>query len=127
MKAEAQVPLFVDTSNDAVRDTVRALGGPKVVAPQLWPSKKPDRAEKDLDDCLNPNNVRKLEFDEILYIGELGRARGIHLIAGFVNFRLGYAPPIPVDPEDEKAELQRQFHQDLDRLERLAHRLKARS
>lgn len=119
----AQTPLFVDTADDAVRDTVRALGGPKKVGPLLWPAKKPDRAEKDLDDCLNRNNARKLDFEEILHIGRLGRDHGVHLIAGFVCFDLGYAPPQPVDPEDEKAELQRQFHADVDRLERIAKRI----
>ena len=52
--------LFVDTSDDAVRDTVRALGGAKVVGPLLWPTKKPDQAERNLLDCLNANNAREL-------------------------------------------------------------------
>jgi hypothetical protein len=119
-----QPPLFVDTSDDAVRDTVRALGGCKKVGPLLWPTKDPGRAEKDLDDCLNPNNRRKLEFDEILFIGELGRVKGIHLIAGFVNFRLGYAPPVPVDPADQQAELMRQFNERADGLVALGQQIK---
>jgi hypothetical protein len=119
-----QPQLFVDTSDDAVRDTVRALGGAKVVGPKLWPAKKPDQAERNLLDCLNPNNPRELSFDEILHIGELGRECGLHIIAGYVNFRLGYAPPVPVDPENVQAELKRQFHQDVERLARIAARIR---
>jgi hypothetical protein len=104
-----QPSLFVDTSEDAIRDTVRGLGGAKVVGPLIWRSKPPGRAERDLLDCMNPNNPRELSFDEILLIGRLGREAGIHLLAGFVNMELGYAPPIPIDPTDEKAELQRQY------------------
>lgn len=120
MKAELIQPaLFVDSSDDAVRDTVRGLGGAKAVGPLLWPAKKADRAEKDLLDCMNANNPRELSFDEIMLIGELGRDKGIHLIAGFVNMRLGYAPPVPVDPQDARAELQRQFIDAVGRAERL--------
>jgi hypothetical protein len=122
-----QPALFVDTSEDAVRDTVRGLGGAKVVGPALWPAKKPDRAERDLLDCLNANNPRELSFDEIMLIGELGRDKGLHLIAGFVNMRLGYAPPVPVDPQDARAELQRQFIDAVDRVERLGRVLKVRA
>lgn len=124
MTQQFQPALFVDNADDAVRDTVRGLGGSKKVGPLLWPSKKPDRAEKDLDDCLNRNNNRKLDFEEILLIGKLGRDKGIHLIAGFVNMDLGYAPPVPIDPSDQKAELQRQFHEDVARLEAMARRLR---
>lgn len=120
----SQPPLFVESSDDAIRDTVRSLGGAKVVGPKLWPAKKPDRAEKDLLDCLNQNNPRELSFDEILLIGEIGRAKGIHLIAGFVNFRLGYAPPVPIDPEDQIAELQRQFIERADSLASLGNQIK---
>jgi hypothetical protein len=118
-----QPSLFVDSSEDAVRDTVRALGGAKIVGP-LWPAKKPDRAEKDLLDCMNPNNVRELSFDEIMLVAELGREIGVHLVAGFVNLRLSYAPPVPIDPQDVQAELKRQFHADVDRLAKIAQRIR---
>lgn len=124
MNQLVQPQLFIESSDDAVRDTVRALGGAKVVGPVLWPVKKPDRAERDLLDCLNPNNPRELSFDEILLIGELGRTKGIHILAGFVNFRLGYAPPVPVDPEDQIAELQRQFIERADSLAALGASIK---
>jgi hypothetical protein len=117
-------PLYVDTSIEALDFTVRALGGAKEIGPKLWPAKKPDRAEKDLLDCLNPNNARELSFDEIMLVGEWGREIGCHLVAAYVNFRLGYAPPIPVDPEDVQAELKRQFHQDVERLARIAARIR---
>lgn len=121
-----QIPLIVDNANDAVRDTVRAIGGTKVVGPLLWPTKKPEAAERYLDDCLNPNRDHKLSLEEALAIAKLGREKGIHLIVGFCCDDVGYAPPVPVDPEDQKAELQRQFHEDVARMETLVRRIKAR-
>lgn len=121
-----QIPLIVDNANDAVRDTVRALGGAKIIGPLLWPTKKPEAAERYLDDCLNPNREHKLSLEEALTIAKIGREKGIHLIVGFCCEDVGYAPPVPVDPEDQKAELQRNFIEGVDRLEKLARRIKGR-
>lgn len=121
---DGQFALIVDTINDAIRDTVRALGGSKMVGPQLWPTKKSERSEKDLDDCLNPNNPRKLDIDEILMIARLGRDKGIHLIATFVCRDIGYADPVPVNPEDQKTELMREFNERVDAVLVMAHQIK---
>lgn len=104
-----QFLLIVDTINDAIRDTVRALGGAKIVAPMLWPKKAPEAAARYLDDCLNPNREHKLDIEEILLIAKKGREKGIHMIVGFINQDVAYAPPVPVDPADQKAEFQRIF------------------
>lgn len=104
-----QFLLLVDTMNDAIRDTVRALGGPKVVGVMLWPKKGSEAAGRYLDDCLNPHRDHKLDIEEILFIAKKGREKGIHLIAAFICQDVGYATPTPVDPEDQKAEFQRVF------------------
>jgi hypothetical protein len=118
-----QIPLLVDTINDAIRDTVRALGGSKVIGPALWPTKKAEAAARYLDDCLNPNRDHKLDIEEILTIARLGRDKGVHIIAAFVNMDIGYAPPTPVNPADQKAELQRQFIQGVGTLSALLKRV----
>jgi hypothetical protein len=120
-----QPSLFVDTLNDAVRDTARSIGL-KRIAHELWPSKSEDEAARYLNDCLNPDRPQKLSGEEILVIARRGRDVGCHLITGFICMDTGYAPPQPVDPADEKAELQRQFHADVDRMERLVKRIAAR-
>lgn len=119
---DGQFALLIDTINDAIRDTVRALG-PKTVAQALFPAKKPEAAERYLDDCLNPGREQKLSIDEILVIARMGREKGIHLIATYINRDVGYTDPMPVDPEDEKAELQRQFNENVSSLHKLAARI----
>jgi hypothetical protein len=121
-----QPSLFVDTLNDAVRDTCRAIGT-KDIAKALWPKKTVEEASRYLNDCLNPDRPHKLDGEEILFIARRGREFGCHLITAFICMDTGYAPPTPVDPDDEKAELQRQFHADVERLERIANRIKARA
>lgn len=107
----AQPRLFIDSLNEAVRQTALRLG-PKEVAAKLWPAKAlkdPIAAMRYLDDCLNPDRPHKLDGDEILVIAKMGRAQGIHLIAAHISEVLDYAPPQPVEPEDKKAALQREF------------------
>jgi hypothetical protein len=118
-----QIPLIIDTLNDAIRDTSRAIGV-KEVARLLWPIKPADEAARYLNDCLNPERPHKLSGEEILAIARLGRERGIHLIIAFANMDAGYAPPQPVDPEDQRAELQRRFNESVATLERLAAQIK---
>jgi hypothetical protein len=89
---DGQFALLIDTINDAIRDTVRALG-PKMVAQALFPAKKPEAAERYLDDCLNPGREQKLSIDEILVIARMGREKGIHLIATYINRDVGYTDP----------------------------------
>jgi hypothetical protein len=103
-----QVRLIVDSLNDAVRDTARVIGL-KEIAKELWPAKGTEAAARYLNDCLNPERDQKLSGEEILHIARRGRELGCHMITAFFNMDAGYAPPIPVDPEDQKAELQREF------------------
>jgi hypothetical protein len=118
----SQLPLIVETLNDAVRDTARLIGF-KQIARELWPTKDVEAAARYLNDCLNPDREQKLSGEEILLIARRGREAGCHLIAAWFNQEIGYAAPVPVDPADEKAELQRQFHEDVQSLHKLATRI----
>lgn len=122
-RIDGQFALIIDTVNDAIRDTVRALG-PKLVAQALWPAKKPEAAERYLDDCLNPTREQKLSIEEILLVARMGRAKGLHLITTFICRDIGYADPMPVDPDDQVAELQRVFLERSDELIALGHQIK---
>lgn len=95
--------------NSALVEAVKALGGSKQVGSQLWPEKSPDAAQRQLLDCLNEDRPAHLTPEQTLLILRLARAKGHHAAFAFLAETLGYAPPVPVDPRDEAAELQRQF------------------
>ena len=119
-----QIPLVVDSLNDAIRDTCRMIGFNEI-ALELWPKKGAKEAGRYLNDCLNPDRAHKLDGEEIVYIAKRGREIGCYLITAFINCETGFAPPVPVDPDDRRAELQRAFVDGVERLERLARTIKA--
>ena len=123
-----------DSLNEALIDCVKAAGGSKQVGPLLWPEKTPDSAQRLLLDCLNDERPAKLSPEQVLLVLRLARAKGHHHGVEFILGDLGYAPPVPIDPRDEAAELQRQFMgvmgkaEELTlRMERAAARLNMRS
>jgi hypothetical protein len=117
-----QIPLIVDTLNDAVRDTARALGVKKI-AKELWPSKGEEAAARYLNDCLNPEREQKLSGEEILHIARRGREMGVYLITAFINSDTGFQPPVPIEPDDEKAELQRRYIASVEEQKKLTARM----
>lgn len=106
-----QVPLFVEDYNEAIRATVNALGGFKKVGHELKPDKSVDEAGRWLNDCCNPEKREKLSPPELAYIRRKGRENGCHILAAYEAQEAGYAPPQPIEPEDERAALQREFVQ----------------
>lgn len=99
----------MESINDALIACVKALGGSKQVGPLLWPDATPDAAQRKLLDCLNDDRPHHLTPAQMMMMLRLARHRGFHEAADFMMSELGYAPPVPVDPRDEAAELQRQF------------------
>jgi len=104
-----QDEMFHEDFRDALRHVVNALGGPKKVGQLLWPSLTVDQARCRLNNCLDPSRAEKLDYPEIIFIVAEGRKIGIHSAAAQFNRETGYADPVPIEPEDEAAELQRQF------------------
>lgn len=104
-----QIPLFFDTYEDAIRDTVVALGGNKKVGNMLWPTLPVDEAGRRLAHCLNREKREKLDLDDLRAIRTAARKTNIHTLAAFEMRDAGYADPKPVEPEDERAALQREF------------------
>lgn len=99
----------MESFNDALVVCVKACGGTKQVGALLWPEKAPDAAQRALLDCLNEDRPAKLSPEQVLLILRLARGKGCHDGMEFITAELGYAPPVPVEPRDEIAELQRQF------------------
>lgn len=118
-----QEPLFFEDIYDALRHAVHRLGGAKIVGASLFPEKMPDKAAEYLLACLNRDRAEKLSMEHFLWIRREARKVGCHVIAAFENQDSGYAPPQPVEPQDEVAELQRQFMANVQSSGRIAQRM----
>lgn len=118
-----QIPLFFDTYEAAIRAAVDALGGLKVVGSMLWPAREPDAAARNLAAALDPDKREKLDLSELRLIRREARKRGIHVLAAYEARDAGYADPQPLEPEDERAKLQREFIEGVRRLAGIEARL----
>ena len=104
-----QLPLIIQSYDEALQATVLALGGNKVVGHLLWPAKEPDEAGKQLSNTLNHRKRDVLDPHELALIRREARRKGVHILASFEMRDAGYAEPKPVEPEDERAALKREF------------------
>lgn len=104
-----QPELFHETYEDALRDTCSAMGGYKRVGSMLWPALPADDAGKKLADCLNRDKREKLSLGELQLIRREARKVGVHILACYEARDAGYADPQPIAPEDEAAQLQREY------------------
>lgn len=113
----------MDSLNDALIELVKALGGSKQVGPRLWPDATPDAAQRKLLDCLNDDRPYHLTPGQLMLLLRLGRERGLHHGVEFMLHDLGYAAPVPIEPQDELAELQRQFLEATRHMQAMASRM----
>ncbi|QQP98725.1 hypothetical protein JHW38_00210 [Lysobacter enzymogenes] len=113
------MPVFVDDLNDAIRATVNALGGMKSIGSELKPEKSAMDAGRWMADCLNPEKRDRLTPDQLSFIRRKARAAGVHILAAYEMHEAGYQPPVAIEPEDERAKLQRQFIEQSKRMEQL--------
>lgn len=119
----AQVPLFVEDLNEAIRATVNALGGMKAMGVELRPEKSAVDAGKWLADCLNPAKRDRLDPEQMAFLRRRARQAGCHILAAFEMQDAGYAPPVAIEPEDERAKLEREFIASVKALEVIQQRL----
>lgn len=115
--------LFYESLTDALRAIVAAAGGTKTVAAQLWPEKSPDAAQRTLLDALNEARPEKLSPEQVLWLLALGRRVGCHAGMNYLAREAGYADPSPIEPDDERARLQREYVEAVKGMARLADRL----
>jgi hypothetical protein len=120
-----QMPLWHEDIYDALRTVVMALGGWKKVGTMLRPEweEKPDTAGRWLQDTLNRDRAEKLDFDQFFKLLREGRAAGCHVAMRQIARECGYGDPQPVEPEDELADLQRQFIASMQANKRLVDRM----
>lgn len=115
--------LFHESLSDALRECIAVCGGLKRVGGKLWPEIEADAAGRRLSDCLNDAKREKLSPEQVLLILRLAREVGCHAGVNFMLRDLGYADAQPIEPEDERAALQRQFIESTRALAKLAQRI----
>ena len=104
-----QPNLFNEDIWEALCDCVRAMGGNKIVGSMLRPEMDAVDAGKWLSTCLNPSRAEKLGIEQVLWILREARKVNCHAGMAYIARDSGYADPVPVEPEDERAALQREF------------------
>jgi hypothetical protein len=112
-----------DSMNDALIECVKAAGGSKTVASILWPEKPLNDAQRLLLACLNTERSEKLCPNQTLLIRKRGKDAGSHVGINFICNSLNYSVPAPIEPEDEKAQLMREFIQAQKAMSQLAEKL----
>jgi hypothetical protein len=117
--------MFFDDIEDALREVVRQAGGPKVVGARLWPEIEPDKAGRRMSDCLNETRREVLSPAQVMLVLKIGRQVGCHAAINYMSRDCGYADPMPVEPEDEIARLQREFVEATKLLSCMASRIEA--
>jgi hypothetical protein len=117
-----QFDLIHESLNDALTDAVRAMGGSKKVASALWPSKPLDQAKNWLNDCLNPHRPEKLSLSEIMFLLRGAREIGYHGAMNYIAQECGYRIE-PVEAQDEKERLIREFNESTRALAKIAERI----
>lgn len=115
--------LFHESLADALRECIVSCGGMKAVGTLLWPEKEADTAGRRLSDCLNDSKPEKLAPEQVLLILRLAREKGCHAGMVYIARDLGYADPQPIEPEDEKAKLQREYIEAARSMSKLAQRI----
>jgi hypothetical protein len=120
-----QDKLFHEDIYEALRTDIMAAGGTKVVGLVLFPEKT-HKAGDYLATCLNHTRNEKLDPEQILVIKRLAAKAGCYATHRFEEADLGMTNAQPIEPEDEKARIQREvvkaadiFKQYVERLERL--------
>jgi hypothetical protein len=104
-----QQALFFERIEDALDCVINAAGGRKRIAAELWPDKPLRDAHNLLDACLNPERRERFTPSQVQFIARKGREANCHAVMQFLARECGYSDPQPIEPEDERAALMRQF------------------
>lgn len=118
-----QSSLFHESVEDALAEVVAALGGAKVVGARMRPDLSPDAAGRWLRDCLNDGRREHLTPGHVMWLLREGREAGVHAAVRFICREAGYSEPSPVEAEDERARLQREYIEAAKSMSRLAERI----
>lgn len=122
-----QQSLIIENIYEALTDCCKAIGGGKGWAKKaghmIWPQKSPDDASKLLHNCLDHTRPEKLDPEQVIWILREARQVGCHIAMYYIADECHYQRPQPIEPEDEQAELQREFIQSVKKQQGLLVRL----
>lgn len=119
-----QQSLWHDSPEEALRSLVDALGGPKRVGAELMgPGKRLEEARRLVLHWCDESRPEKPGMGELLWLLARGRQEGCHTFAAFLMREAGYADPMPVEPEDERARLMREYVRATRSLEAISRRM----
>lgn len=117
-----QQELWHDSFEDALRVACEAVG-PKKVAGEMWPEKPIKQAVDLLWHSLNPERNEKLSASQVALIIKRGRQKGCHAPMYFLAAECHYQDPQPIEPEDERARLQREYIQAAKSMKQISERM----
>lgn len=103
-----QQPLFCEDIYEALRTIGQMYGGAKKMGALLWHELPPAQAAQRWNDCLNKTRPEKLDPEQVIAVLKIGRQIGCHAGVHFIAEQCGYRFE-PIEPEDERAALQREF------------------
>ncbi len=118
-----QNSLFHEDIYEALRTDVMASGGFKKVGSLLFPEKSADKAGELLSTCLNTTRPEKLDPQQVVMIKKLAKAQGSFAAVFYECDDIGLSHPTTIEPEDEKARLQREYIESVKALSALASKL----
>ena len=120
-----QLALIHEDFDSALSACVQALGGAKRVGVLLRPEYEddPDKAARWLLACLNPGRDEKLTWQQTFMVMRKAKDAGVHVAMGYITQALGYADPQPIEPEDERARLQREYIEAVKRMDTIQSRM----
>lgn len=104
-----QNTLFHEDIYDALNTDIMACGGKKVVGNALRPKLAVNAAGEWVANCLNRTRAEKFDAEDILFIKTLAKQAGSFATYFFEADQIGMTHALPIEPEDEKARLQREF------------------
>jgi hypothetical protein len=113
----------INSINSMLIECVKAAGGSKRVGPLLWPEKPVLDAQKLLLACLNEDRPEKLSPDQAFLIERLAKEAGSNVAIEYRCAAMSYSIPTPIEPEDERARLQRDFIKAQEQLQKMAEML----
>jgi hypothetical protein len=102
-------PLFLDSIEEALKEAVRLMGGAKKVGGLMRPEMLADDAGRWLSNCFNDEKRDKLSLKQMAWILREAKKAGIHTAINYICNDAGYSNPAPIEPEDEKTRIQREF------------------
>ncbi|MDP2346737.1 MAG: hypothetical protein Q8N34_03315 [Gammaproteobacteria bacterium] len=98
-----------DTILEALQADVDALGGNKAVGMILWPEKDPVSAGKHLSNCFREDRNERITPEQVALIIKRARHAGSFHTLHHICDDASVTHPTPIEPEDERARLQKQF------------------